>query len=120
MKTIIVLLSILIIVVLYRTYFYNKEKFTNQNKDECNKNKEEENEIYRKNLFNKSNNYIKYAKFQKNSDCKEFVNQARNGKYDKKYNECYSECIGLKPSKDVQLYCSNGSECDAFCDEVCN
>jgi len=51
------------------------------------------------------------------SQCAKFIEEARNGKY-ASYNSCYEKCIETPPAKDASLYCGNGSECDAFCDDV--
>ncbi len=79
-----------------------------------------------------SNLNCKYALFKKNitstqkvtkttkkpkSKCAKFIEKAENGGYTD-YNKCYRKCISLDPAQDARLYCSNGSECDAFCDEM--
>ena len=46
------------------------------------------------------------------------MEDAEDGKYDKRYLKCYEDCIYTKPSKDSKIYCGMGSECDAFCDDV--
>ena len=57
-------------------------------------------------------------KVMKKSKCAQFIENAENGKYDKQYLRCYEDCIYTKPNSDASIYCGNGSECDAFCDDV--
>ena len=57
-------------------------------------------------------------KAMKKSKCAQFIENAENGKYDKQYLRCYEDCIYTKPNSDASIYCGNGSECDAFCDDV--
>ena len=118
---IIVLLIFSFIVYYFFKLFTTLEFFENnkiKTEKECDIEKVDNEEIYKKNIFNKSNKYVKYAKFHNDNGCTNFINEAINGKYDKKYHECYSKCLEFEPDKDSKIYCGNGSECDAFCHEV--
>ena len=67
---------------------------------------------------NKHEFFQSTKKVMKKSKCAQFIENAENGKYDKQYLRCYEDCIYTKPANDAHLYCGNGSECDAFCDDV--